>query len=67
MQILTNPRVVNQMSNLEIAARRGDPVAMDILSSKAYQFVEAIAADSGNGSTRTEQLADGQLVVSRVK
>lgn len=53
--ILTNPRVANQIDELELRARRGDPWAQAELQKRCMQFSVAMMEDSKLGADMTNR------------
>lgn len=61
--ILTNSYAANQMSDLEILARLGDPVAQLILQKQSMGFATSIMEEVHDGADmkiREEQLKAGR-------
>lgn len=48
--ILTNSRVANQIDELELRARKGDPWAQDELQKRSMQFARTMVSDSKLGA-----------------
>lgn len=48
--ILTSSRVANQIDELELRARKGDPWAQDELQKRSMQFARVMVSDSKLGA-----------------
>ncbi|QHJ81827.1 MAG: hypothetical protein [Caudoviricetes sp.] len=53
--ILTNSKVANTMSDLELRARQGDPWAQKELQRQSMSFAIAMTADSKSGADMKER------------